>query len=62
MKTWWRVGMDVGFELTRISKEFDKPDNAVWDVEGFKFKLLNKDIEDGDYIEEQLWAMGRGLA
>ena len=61
MKTWWREGMDVGFNLTRICRSIDAEDKGPWDVDGFRFKLSDKDMNDADYIEEQLWAMKENL-
>lgn len=64
--------MDVGFQLMSITRKMDpKKDwsmdrdhsEDLWDVDGFKWKLKWKDVDgSGDYIEEQLWAMRRGLA
>jgi hypothetical protein len=70
MKTWWREGMDVGFQLMSISRKMEKLDwdlkergDQLWDVRGFKWKLYWKDVNgSGDYIEEQIWAMRKGYA
>lgn len=53
--------MDVGFNLTRICRSIDADDKGPWDVDGFRFKLADKDMDDADYIEEQLWAMKENL-
>jgi len=67
MKTWWRKGLDVGFNLmsigyrvhnlkTEIYPHIDGlPDDLTMDI-----KKLS--VDDHDCIEEQLWSFRQNLS
>ena len=61
--TWWSFGMRVGLSLTRITISYNAGAfDKYYGVAGFRFMLTKRDVHaHGDEMEEQLWAMKRGL-
>lgn len=66
---WWKIGMDTYFRLPvmTIGSEFvllkgKAKANRLWSVDGFDFKITDKDSAHWDVIAEQLWAVRMGLA
>lgn len=65
MSTWWSDALKVYMSLNSILLEhenFNNP-NKTWMVAGHTFRLRDKDeYAHSDEMEEQLWAMRKGLA
>lgn len=62
--TWWRDGFDAAMVLSRITVTYNNGVFAKhYGVAGFAWMLCKRDAHGhGDEIEEQLFAIKRGLA
>ena len=63
-RTWWRKGMDVGLQLISIGYLYENGKTAKYPrIDGLPDNVTLIGIADEtDYVEEQLWAIRRGLA